>query len=54
MNGWGWAALSVSLFAASLFLARAVGRLFVVDPYPQDLAEMDRFEALRSALGDGR
>lgn len=54
MNGWEWAALSASALVAFLFLARAVGRLFVVDPYPQDLAEMDRFEALRNALGGVR
>lgn len=52
MNGWGWAALSVGLFAASIFVARAVGRLFVVDPYPQDQDE--KFSAMKQALGGDR
>lgn len=54
MNGWGWAALSLLGLAALFALGSAVGRLFVVDPYPQDLAEQEQYEALRNALGGAR
>lgn len=52
MNGWGWAALSLGAVAALFVLGSAVGRLFVVDPYPQD--EDEKFSAMKQALGGDR
>lgn len=54
MNGWLIAALTALGLVALFGLGSAVGRLFVVDPYPEDQDEQERFEDLKRALGGAR